>query len=718
MMQKLNSEQVISRQSSEDLVPPIVVSDTDAQAHHVTIENPGEKPKRHLIGMISRVFSRRNNDANSAAENKGLLSHDPIRGSFGSDASHDLLGLAGNRFQNNAYHYHGSDDGSHVLSSIADNESSVLSEQVANALTANEAEEIPLDTIPIPSENTFLDTFTTFFGIFPATNSADTTTQPTHNYINGVHEEKQHQHLMQEALDSDDDEEEEDFQRMANSPNPKDDHYDDIDHYKEALDVSDDDHSTEANHHERTAASLAHHEKIQGSFISWLTGVGDLPAYDPHPSSQAVTKRVHMININDLPDKDSDALKTSHHHQMGSNHSQKNNGQDSDDEEEDDDVEHNRQLHIHDTNNALLQGSHHSLVVEDAHADDKSVHSMNSNSSQLSSNAFSITGYLPQDVIADPQKRVAFMVSQTSDKELSSKSNNKANRSHRSTQRRRILTEAELTRAQKVFYFACLQRHLAQVDPQYLHEREKKIQQKLLDRQKKMKERLQRKWNILPSRMTSSHQASSHQDEYLTFDDFPLTLNFERFQQALSLLGYVEKGEMVRRAFAGNGASVTSASSSRDSLNYSRFTTRLNAANKKSVYIREEIGEEEFIDALVMLKEQAGMGGGNQTSTLPEVEGIDDDDDDQHRPGEVDLFVRIEEQFDALYAGTCELDNQRDDEGSKFILAADLRRILSQRGLHMSDEEIEEMIREVKPRPPDGRIFLEQYQALLLSQCT
>jgi Ca2+-binding EF-hand superfamily protein len=80
----------------------------------------------------------------------------------------------------------------------------------------------------------------------------------------------------------------------------------------------------------------------------------------------------------------------------------------------------------------------------------------------------------------------------------------------------------------------------------------------------------------------------------------------------------------------------------------------------------------------------------------------------------------IVEAFDAIYKATLVKPNervsqedQRDALGRPYILAEDLRRVLVSTGDVMSDEEVDQLIRDCKP--VDNVIFFDQYRAMLLN---
>jgi len=145
----------------------------------------------------------------------------------------------------------------------------------------------------------------------------------------------------------------------------------------------------------------------------------------------------------------------------------------------------------------------------------------------------------------------------------------------------------------------------------------------------------------------------------------------DQFYKGLSLLGFVEKSERVRTLW---------------------LRSKKNSIDKKN-----------FVLLLIQLREKKD-----------EKQTDNNKNKDEDVPPEDDIFTRIEEHFEALYEGTCEFDDQRDESGKKYILASELRRILTTLGQKLTDEEADELLRECTKNNSD-RIFLEQYRAMLLN---
>mmetsp|Transcript_24955 Transcript_24955/g.32231 ORF Transcript_24955/g.32231 Transcript_24955/m.32231 type:complete len:346 (+) Transcript_24955:104-1141(+) len=72
----------------------------------------------------------------------------------------------------------------------------------------------------------------------------------------------------------------------------------------------------------------------------------------------------------------------------------------------------------------------------------------------------------------------------------------------------------------------------------------------------------------------------------------------------------------------------------------------------------------------------------------------------------------IKERFDELWSGTGE---KKADE-QNYIDVSDFRRIMTTYGEKLTDEEVEEMIRDCKPK--GGKIFLDNYMNMLLVETT
>ena len=82
---------------------------------------------------------------------------------------------------------------------------------------------------------------------------------------------------------------------------------------------------------------------------------------------------------------------------------------------------------------------------------------------------------------------------------------------------------------------------------------------------------------------------------------------------------------------------------------------------------------------------------------------------------------RLKDNFLALYYGTCDDDSQVDETGNKYLLASDLRKVLTRQGDKLSDEEADELIRDCSPvytiMPSGkkvGKIYFEHYRAMLI----
>lgn len=162
------------------------------------------------------------------------------------------------------------------------------------------------------------------------------------------------------------------------------------------------------------------------------------------------------------------------------------------------------------------------------------------------------------------------------------------------------------------------------------------------------------------SRITDDEENNNHHDPY--------KMTFDRFQLALSFLGFQETFERIRSTF--------------------------DLAN------REMINLEIFLKMLVII---------------------------QGQENQQELEVIIEKMFHALYAGTCEDDSQRDEFGRKYLLANELRKTLTTIGgidNVLTVEEADELIRETHPIaiyeigsavPSSERIYLEQYRSMLLN---
>jgi len=75
----------------------------------------------------------------------------------------------------------------------------------------------------------------------------------------------------------------------------------------------------------------------------------------------------------------------------------------------------------------------------------------------------------------------------------------------------------------------------------------------------------------------------------------------------------------------------------------------------------------------------------------------------------------VEQAFDELYVGTTANNpvSQRSADGRRFIYDRDLRRVLTDHGDPLTDEEVELLIHECRP-DEEGKIFFEQYKAMLL----
>lgn len=109
-------------------------------------------------------------------------------------------------------------------------------------------------------------------------------------------------------------------------------------------------------------------------------------------------------------------------------------------------------------------------------------------------------------------------------------------------------------------------------------------------------------------------------------------------------------------------------------------------------------------------------------------------------PIPVDIFLRIlkalrlkhlsetqtgvvTDAFEALYAGMCPDDTNRDENGRKFLIAEDFRELLTSHGDILTDEEADMLIRECNPSytiysdgTRKGRIYLENYRSFLLDK--
>lgn len=136
-------------------------------------------------------------------------------------------------------------------------------------------------------------------------------------------------------------------------------------------------------------------------------------------------------------------------------------------------------------------------------------------------------------------------------------------------------------------------------------------------------------------------------------------LTLEQFGHALALVGFVESSDIVRKIFL---------DATTDAMDFSTFTSVL---SRMRIFRLAE-----------------------------------------------DQLSRIQVCFDALYDGTCPMDTQRDKSGRKYILASDLRMLITNRGENkMSDEEADMLIKECHPiyeNPHEGKIFFEQYRSMLL----
>ena len=81
---------------------------------------------------------------------------------------------------------------------------------------------------------------------------------------------------------------------------------------------------------------------------------------------------------------------------------------------------------------------------------------------------------------------------------------------------------------------------------------------------------------------------------------------------------------------------------------------------------------------------------------------------------DADQLLAIENAFEALYMSTTSTvgDEQRDALRVPYIIAEDLRRVLVTHGDVLSDEEVDQLIRDCRPK--GTKIFFEQFRGMLL----
>lgn len=165
-------------------------------------------------------------------------------------------------------------------------------------------------------------------------------------------------------------------------------------------------------------------------------------------------------------------------------------------------------------------------------------------------------------------------------------------------------------------------------------------------------------------------------------------IDFQQFQVALSLLGQQESNDKLQDMFVKELQSQGSSSSG-------------SGAGEKEQQRGKETIDKDTFKRLVAELRLAVVGADDHTV----------------------IIARIRDAFDALYEGTCELDDQRDEYGDKYIYAKALRQHLTTLGNALSDEEADELIEECHPAEvPNAegvvqkRIYFEQFRSMLLDK--